>query len=312
MSHDANGNGHGTLASHDGTSFAADWTLDCVMEDETPVNTLMTMQVDAAYNFSIALGQDGTSALVGADGPAVMTRFQNPDAGRQASTSQVHALDAMRMQDKKLLDEIITKEAEIADFPTFADSLPMLETWELTPQGWIMIYDDMVPDEPSEYDEPSAYRERVTPLAVLIIICSLIGLFALVRLHKRRRSDRKRCSFRARMTNWKERRARRKAKKQAVKAFMRNLWAQLTERPSVEHHHHHHLDEKQVVESSMDDEIKQFRQAVDVVDSIVAAEEGRSTHNEAFVDLDETLPPYEACQETDELLPTVADGFRKA
>jgi hypothetical protein len=116
-----------------------------------------------------------------------------------------------------------------------------------------------------------------------------------------------------------ERRARRKARRQAAGEYVRSIftrWCHTTQAPApapAPASAAAACEES----SSIEEEFASFREAVSVVDSIVAAEEGRNrqvptytpfvaeTEGCAFRD-DESLPPYES---EDESSPVV-DGFR--
>ncbi|EFY87193.1 hypothetical protein MAC_06753 [Metarhizium acridum CQMa 102] len=174
-----------------------------------------------------------------------------------------------------------------------------------------------------EYVRPRRQPPLAMAIALSVIALCLLSMVFILRRHRRTSGlpfaiDNEKVLFSERPRRnsksewWAERRARRKARKHAIREYVRNIfmrWCHKTaSSPSPVYEE----------STSIEEELASFREAVSVVDSLVAVEEGRNREVpryadvqgsvagcEAFAD-DESLPPYES---EDDSTPVV-DGFQ--
>ncbi|KJK92136.1 hypothetical protein H633G_03977 [Metarhizium anisopliae BRIP 53284] len=174
-----------------------------------------------------------------------------------------------------------------------------------------------------EYVRPRRQPPLAMAIALSVIALCLLSTLFILRLHRRTAGlpvaiDNEKVLFSERPRrhskrgSWAERRARRIARKHAIKEYVRNIfmrWCHKTVSPPSPVYEE---------STSIEEEFASFREALSVVDSLVAVEEGRNREApryadvqgsaagyEAFAD-DESLPPYES---EDDSTPVV-DGFR--
>ncbi|KAK5998252.1 hypothetical protein PT974_00626 [Cladobotryum mycophilum] len=124
----------------------------------------------------------------------------------------------------------------------------------------------------------------------------------------RRRVERRNLSIGSRIgqrcRTWAERRARHKARREAVRSFIRGMFRKNTAEKEEKE------QESFMSSSTMEEEIAGFRGAVDMVDDLIAVEEGRMSRLKpaGFID-DEVPPAYES--EVEDVYPSmVSNGSR--
>ncbi|KAK2592239.1 hypothetical protein QQS21_010055 [Conoideocrella luteorostrata] len=131
LARDGNGNGHGTIADQDKGAIVADWSLSCdTAEDEAqaPVRAAprmtMSMQIQqlygediAPFNFSATFSPAPPLVRVwNVDGAAVVSLLRRLPKDTPISTlqTQIHGLDKLRIQSRKLHSSISRMEDQIS------------------------------------------------------------------------------------------------------------------------------------------------------------------------------------------------------